>query len=98
MAKVQFNASIAHVRGRIDGWVYKYYKDKRGWVVSRDPDMSGIKPSAAQLAQRRRMAQGGALYRKVQDDPVLLAKYQRRARRRGTTVQLLCTSEVLRAK
>jgi len=44
MPKLQLNSSIASLNGSMDGFVYKHYKnDKRGHVLSRKPDMSGVK-------------------------------------------------------
>jgi hypothetical protein len=93
MPKYVLNAGIRHIRGAIDEWVYKHYKDKRGYVLTRRPDMSRVKPSAGQKAQRKRMREAAAYYREVKKDPKLLATFQRQAKRRGITVPAAVASD-----
>lgn len=82
MAKLELNTALQSVRGTIDGWVYKHYRnDKRGLVLSRVPDMSKVKPSPAQLAYREAMREAAKFHRQVLCDPKLLKKYQAIAKR-----------------
>ena len=81
MAKVELSPLLKSIRGRMDGFVYKHYKDKRGLVLGRVPDMSKVKPSAAQIAQREAMRAAGKFHRQVLADPVLLKKYQKLAKK-----------------
>jgi hypothetical protein len=58
MPKIRLATPLESLSGTLDGLVFKHYrKDKRGLVVSRKPDMSKVRPSPAQLAQRKRMRQ-----------------------------------------
>lgn len=98
MAKVKLTTALASLRGRLDGLVYKNYRDKRGLVVSRSPDMSRVKPSPAQLAHRETMRRAAAFHRQVLADPVLLKKYQRIAQRAGINLSAATMGEILRGK
>ena len=98
MAKIVFNSGIREVRGAIDDWVYKRYKDKRGLVLSRRPDMRRVKPSAAQKKQRQLMSAAAAFYRTVKGTPALLARYQRLAKKMDVTVPAACVSDYLKKK
>lgn len=53
MAKAKLNALLEQLSGTIDNWVIKH--TQHGTVRSRRPDMSRVKWSAAQIAQRKRM-------------------------------------------
>jgi hypothetical protein len=98
MPKLKLNSALAGVRGTIDGWVYKHYQnDKRGVVLSRVPDMSRVKPSRAQLAQRERLRAAGAFYRQVLADPKLLRKYRAIAKREGLSLPSVTMRESMRS-
>jgi hypothetical protein len=97
MAKVKLNTALVALSGTLGGLVYKHYaNDKRGMVVSRRPDMSKVKPSGAQLAHRQRMRDAAEFHRRVLQDPVLLKKYQRLARRQRINLSAATMGEVLR--
>jgi hypothetical protein len=82
--KIGINSALTHISGTMDRWVYKNYKDKRGPVLSRRPNMSKVKPSAAQLAQRKRMRDAADFHRKVLADPELLTKFRQLAAEMGS--------------
>ena len=67
-------------------------------MLSRKPDMSQVKPSAAQLARRELMRQAGEFHRRVLADPVLLKKYKRIAKRQRINLSAATMGEVLRRK
>ena len=98
MPKIGLNSALTFISGGVDGWVYKNYKDKRGPVLSRRPDMSNVTPSAAQLAQRARMRQAAEFHRKVLADPELLAKFRRVAEENGITLSAATMGEALRSR
>ena len=99
MPKLRLNASLASLSGTMDGFVYKHYKnDKRGHVLSRKPDMSGVKWSPAQRAHRRRMKAAAAFHREVLADPALLKKYIRLAKQTRVNLSAVTMGEVLRKK
>ena len=99
MPRIELNSALASVRGTMDGWVYKHYKaDKRGLVLSRKPDMSGVKPSPAQRAHRQRMRDAAAFHRQVLADPVQLKKYRALAKKLRIPLSAATMGEVLRRK
>lgn len=99
MAKYIVDPPFGGVRGALGNYVFKHYQnDKRGLVVSRRPDMSGVKPSAAQLAHRKRMQAAAAFHRAVLSDPVQLKKYRRIAREQRIPLSAATMAEVLRKK
>lgn len=97
MPKAKLNTAIASLTGAMDGFVFKHYRnDKRGQVLSRKPDMSGVKWSPAQRAHRQRMKAAAVFHRQVLADPVLLRTYTRLARKRGVALSAVTMGEVLR--
>ena len=56
MAKAKLSALLQALSGQIDGLLFKQYASTL--VVSRRPQMEGIEPSPAQLAQRQRFRGG----------------------------------------
>jgi hypothetical protein len=99
MPKIRLAAPLESLSGTLDGLVFKHYrKDKRGLVLSRKPDMSKVKPSPAQLAQRKRMRQAGEFHRQVLADPRLLEKYRGIAREKRINLSAATMGEILRGK
>jgi len=95
MAIVQFNPLCKPLRGKVGGLVFKHYADKV--VVTRAPTFSG-QWSTAQQDGRKRFAQASAYARTVGADPVLCAKYEKIAGRRGLTVRSVVISAFLQGK
>jgi hypothetical protein len=98
MAKLKLNSALATLSGSIDGWVYKQYSDKRGLVLSRKPDMTKVKPSAAQLAHRKRMREAAKFHQQVLNDAALLKKFRRIAAQKGINLSAATMGEILRRK
>ena len=97
MPKARLHSALAGLSGSIDGFVFKHYrKDKRGQVLSRKPDMSKVKPSAAQLARRELMRRAGEFHRRVLADPALLGKYTALARRRRINLSAATMGDYIR--
>jgi len=95
MATAKFNSSFKPLRGKVGGLVFKHYVDKV--VVTRAPTFT--KPwSPAQQDGRKRFALASAHARTVQADPVLRAKYEKIAARRGLTVRSVVISAYLQGK
>jgi DNA polymerase III alpha subunit len=97
MAKVILRGPIAGLRGSVGSLIFK----TRGTTtfVSAYPDMSRVKPSAAQRSNRERLTWANAFYRCLNNYPELLARYQRRAEAAETTVHRLATKDYMgRAK
>ena len=91
MATLILNSALQGLRGRVGEWIYKQYS--YGTVVTRVPQMKGIKPSAAQRAHRDRVRAAGKFYRQVLADPVLLKRYSAIARRRGIPLPAVTLTE-----
>jgi hypothetical protein len=96
MARTSLNAGLKRLSGAIDGWVYKQYD--YGTVITRRPDMSGVKPSAKQLTHRENVRRAGEFHRRgVLSNPALLEKFTAIARRKGIPVSAVSLSEYLKA-
>jgi len=98
MPKAVLNSALRSLRGTVDGIVYKHYQDKRGLVVSRMPDMSKVKPSAAQLAQRKAMKRAGEFHRQVLADPKLLKHFQQIAKKQRINLSAATMGAALRSQ
>jgi hypothetical protein len=95
MAKLQLNSALRDLRGSIDNLVIR--RTPYGKVLSRKPDMSRVKWSAAQLAHRQRMKVAASKYRKLMSDPVQAERLKARAAKRGVPVSSLVMGPLLRA-
>ncbi len=94
MAKLQLNPALSDLRGSLDNLVIR--RTPYGKVLSRKPDMSGVKWSAAQIAQRQRMKSAASEYRKRMSDPAQAARLAARAAKLGVPVSSLVMGELLR--
>jgi hypothetical protein len=77
--KVKLNPTVEQFRGKIGGMTYRMMYGKQ--TAMKTPDMSEVKWSEAQEAERRRFRKAIAYARTVMADPALRAQYQKRARR-----------------
>lgn len=77
-------AKASRVRGRLDGIVYKQYAGKV--VLTKDPDMSNIKPSKEQKGQRNLFTEAVAYAKIINNDPELTAQYLKKIKKRRDTV------------
>jgi hypothetical protein len=95
MAKVKLNPVLEQLRGQVGDLVFKRYGDEI--VISRKPDLEGIEPSEAQLAQRERFRQA-ALYGKLAlADPEAKALYTEAAKDGGKPVFALLVADFFNA-
>ena len=95
MAKILMNPALLGLRGQIGRLVFKHYH--HGMVVSRHPDMSRVKPSAAQRAQRKKMKEAAEYYRRVLQDPVLLKRCRAIAKQRKIPLPAAAAAEFFKA-
>jgi hypothetical protein len=95
MAIAKLNPSFKPLRGKVGGLVFKHYADKV--VVTRAPTFTG-NWSTAQRDGRKRFALASAYARTVCADPLLRAKYEKIATRRGLTVRSVVISAYLQGK
>ena len=94
MAKVELDSLLRSIRGAIGNMVVK--RTAHGPVLTRSPDMSRVKWSPAQRAQRKLMAAAGAHYRAVMKDPRQAARYRALAAKQKIPVSSLVMGEYLR--
>lgn len=95
MAKLQLNSALRDLRGSIDNLVIR--RTPYGKVLSRKPDMSRVKWSAAQIAHRQRMKAAASEYRRLMSDPAQAARLVARAAKQGVPVSSLVMGQLLRA-
>ena len=94
MAKGDNSILLRQVRGQIGKQiVVKHYGKKI--VITSYPDMSRIKPSKQQQANRKLFAEAVSFARDIQNDPEKNALYKRRVKK-GQTVYNCAISEYLR--
>ncbi|SDS46822.1 hypothetical protein [Opitutus sp. GAS368] len=99
MTKIRRLTALHLLAALSDGLVCKHYrKGKRGYVLSRKPDMSKVKPSRAQLARREMMRKAGEFHRQVLADPKLLKKYEAIAREKQIPLSAATMGDFLRRK
>jgi len=81
MAHLRNNSPLHGLSGRVGNLIFKYYPQlnngKGKVVVTRDPDMSGIKPSPLQKLRRDVFAEAVAYARTVKRDPEKRAAYEK---------------------
>ena len=94
MAKLTLHPSFKNLRGAIDGLIIK--NTPYGQVLSRSPDMSRVRWSPAQIANRKRMHAAAAHYRQVMADPKEAARCLARARKAKMPVSSLVMGEFLK--
>jgi len=76
MAKVELHPLFEGLRGRFEGLVFRLaHNGKTSIYIS--PDMSRVKWSAAQIAQRERFAEASAYAKAAIADPQIRAIYER---------------------
>ena len=96
MARVKDNFLLKGLQGHIGKEiVIKQYGKKT--VVSKYPDMSHIKPSKAQKAQRKRFAEAVAYAQQINNSPALKKAYAKKVKK-GQTVYLYALQEFLKKK
>lgn len=82
MPKVKFSPLIEEIEGTLHDMVFK--KSPQGKIiVTKRPDISKVKWSKAQKAQRKRWAAGVASIQLVLKDPRVRARYERKAKKQG---------------
>ena len=96
--KIKLSRAFLALSGTLDQWGFKQYRDKRGLVISRRPDMSKVKASPAQKANQQRMRDAAKFHRQVLADPALLKKYRRIAARDQISLSAATMRDVLRKK
>ncbi len=76
MARLKKNSLLSALSGALgQELVFKQYTDKT--VVSKYPDMSGVKPSPLQVLQRQQIGKANAYAQFAKQDPKLMAFYEK---------------------
>jgi hypothetical protein len=78
MPKVTLNPLIKEMRGKMGDVVFRTLPNGE-IIVSKSPDMSGVKWSQAQTKHRQRFKEASAYAQAVMADPKVRAKYEKRA-------------------
>jgi hypothetical protein len=79
MAKVELEAPFKKIRGKIGKLSYRWTHGQQ--TVMKTPDMSKVKPSEAQKANRQRFAQAIHYAQQAMADPQLSAHYETLAKK-----------------
>ncbi len=95
MARVKLNPILEQVRGQIGDLVFKRYGDEV--IISRKPDLTGVEPTEAQLAQRERFRQAAIYGKMVMADPETKTLYQEAAKAKGQPVFSLTVADFFNA-
>src|SRR5215216_8119454 len=82
MRKVKLHPLILELHGTIDGMVFKM-SPKGNMIITKCPDMSKVKWSKAQKAQRKRFKLAVAYAKAALAEPKVRARYDKQAKRQN---------------
>lgn len=95
MAKVKLNPILEQIQGQVGDLVFKRYGDQT--VLSAKPDLSGVEPTPAQLAQQARFREAALYGKMVFADPETKALYEEGAKAKGKPVFSLTVADFFNA-
>ena len=75
MVKVILQSGLRELRGKMGDWTYRRMYDKQ--TIMKTPDMSNVKWSKAQKANRERFAEAILYARQAMADPKVRAHYEK---------------------
>ena len=97
MPKVRFKEMVVEIQGTMYDVVFK--KSPRGrTIVTKKPDMSNVKWSKAQKANRKRMRYSNDYAKAAMADPQVRAVYEARAAREGRVAYNVALSDYWQGK
>ncbi len=97
MPKVKLAPFIEEIHGTLDGWVFK--KSPQGeMIITKKPDMSKVKWSKAQKANRQHMSEAILTAQVALMNPKIKARYERKAKKLGRRAWNLAVSDALNGK
>ena len=97
MPKVKLIPIIEEIHGTLYDLVFK--KTPKGeMIVTKKPDMSKVKWSKAQKANRQHMSEAITATQLALMDPKVRAKYERKAKKQGRRAWNLALSDCLKGK
>ncbi len=97
MPKVKLVPIIEEIHGTMYDMVFKKTASGK-MIVTKKPDMSKVKWSKAQKAQRRRMESAITAAQLALMDPKVKARYERKAKKLGRRAWNLALSDALNGK
>ena len=97
MPKIKLAPFVEEIHGTLDGWVFK--KSPQGeMIITKKPDMSKVKWSKAQKANRQRMSKAITATQIALMDPKVKDRYERKAKKQGRRAWNLALSDCLKGK
>ena len=96
MAKVKLNPTLQEVRGRLAGFVYRMRYGKQ--TISKSPDMSKVKWSAAQVEHRKRFKLAVAYAHLAMVDEKVRLQYMAEAVEKGKRPFDLAVSDYFKGR
>ncbi len=97
MPKVKLTLPLEEIHGTLFDLVFK--KTPKGDIIAtKKPDMSRVKWSTAQEANRNRMSNALTLAQIAFRDPKVKAKYERKAKKQGGRAWNLALSDAMHGK
>ena len=97
MPKIKLAPFIEEIHGTLDGWVFK--KSPQGeMIVTKKPDMSKVKWSKAQKANRKHMSDAITATQIALMDSKVKARYERKAKKQGRRAWNLALSDCLKGE
>ena len=81
MVKVILQSGLRELRGKMGDWTYRRMYGKQ--TIMKTPDMSNVKWSKAQKANRERFAEAIHYARQAMADPKVRAQYEKRGKKSG---------------
>lgn len=97
MAKVTLSPLIIDIRGQVGDYVFRRLPSGEV-IMTKTPDMSNVKWSKAQKAQRQRFKEAAAYAKAALADPKVRAKYEKRAARQKKRPYTLAISDYFKGK
>ena len=96
MVKVILQPGLRELRGKMEDWTYRQMYGKQ--TVMKTPDMSKVKWSKAQKAQRDRFRQAIQYARQAMSDPRVRAHYEKVGREAGRQPFRVAVSDFYQGK
>ena len=97
MPKVRLNPLIEEIHGTMYDVVFKL-SPKGNMIVTKRPDMSNVKWSEAQRAQRETFKQAVAHAKAALADPKVRARYEKKAKKQGKRAWDVAMSDYFQGK
>ena len=94
MAKVKLNPILLELHGKMGDMVFRRTRNG-GISLIRRADMSGVKWSLAQAANRKRFSQAVIYARTAMDDPQLRVEYEEAAAKTGKRAFEMAVSDFI---